>query len=124
MPRKTLYTLIGALHLIFGLGFLLMTQWTVAIYGVTLNESGTLMTQLLGVADLGSAAILLGLRDLPASKATRVISTKGALEWGLIAIILLLYSVSGLLNFMGWVSVVLFAAIVFLFVRDMKNSGD
>jgi hypothetical protein len=124
MPRKTLYTLIGALHLIFGLGFLLMTQWTVAIYGITLNETGTLMAQLLAVADLGSAAILLGLRDLPNSKAARVISTKGALEWGLIAIILLLNSVTGLLNFMGWVSVVLFAAIVFLFVRDMKNSGD
>jgi hypothetical protein len=124
MPRKTLYTLIGALHLIFGLGFLLMTQWTVAIYGITLNETGTLMAQLLAVADLGSAAILLGLRDLPNSKAARVISTKGALEWGLIAIILLLNSVTGLLNFMGWVSVVMFAAIVFLFVRDMKNSGD
>jgi hypothetical protein len=101
-----------------------MTQWTVAIYGITLNETGTLMAQLLAVADLGSAAILLGLRDLPNSKAARVISTKGALEWGFIAIILLLNSVTGLLNFMGWVSVVMFAAIVFLFVRDMKNSGD
>ena len=121
MSRKQLYTIVGAVHLIFGFGFLLLPGLVVALYGVTLNESGTLMAQLLGASDLASAALLLGLRDIANSKAARIISTKGALEWSLITIILLLYSITGLLNFMGWVSVVLFAAIVYLFVRDISR---
>ena len=121
MSRKQLYTIVGAVHLIFGFGFLLLPGLVVALYGVTLNESGTLMAQLLGGSDLASAALLLGLRDIANSKAARIISTKGALEWSLITIILLLYSITGLLNFMGWVSVVLFAAIVYLFVRDISR---
>lgn len=120
MSRKQLYTIVGAIHLIFGFGFLLMTPWTVALYGISLNETGTLMAQLLAASDLASAALLLGLRDMADSKAARIISIKGALEWSLITIILLLYSVTGLLNFMGWVSVVLFAAIVYLFARDVS----
>ena len=121
MSRKQLYTAIGAIHLLFGFGFLLLTQWTVALYGITLNETGTLMAQLLAASDLASAALLLGLRDIADSKAGRIISTKGALEWSLITIILLLYTVTGLLNFMGWVSVVLFAAIAYLFARDVSR---
>lgn len=121
MSRKQLYTVVGAVHLIFGFGFLLMTQWTVALYGITLNETGTLMAQLLAASDLASAALLLGLRDMASSKAARIISTKGMLEWSLITIILLLNTITGLLNFMGWVSVVLFAAIVYMFARDVSR---
>ncbi len=121
MSRKQLYTVVGAIHLIFGFGFLLMTPWTVALYGISLNETGTLMAQLLAASDLASAALLLGLRDLGDSKAARNVSIKGALEWSLITIVVLLYSITGLLNFMGWVSVVLFAVIVFLFARDISS---
>ncbi len=124
MSRKQLYTVVGAIHLIFGFGFLLMTPLTVALYGISLNETGTLMAQLLAASDLASAALLLGLRDMSDSKATRIISIKGALEWSVITIILLLYSISGLLNFMGWVSIVLFAAIVYLFARDVSRQKD
>jgi hypothetical protein len=120
MSRKLLYTLVGTVHLVFGFGFLLLPGLVVALYGVSLDESGTLMAQLLGAADLASAALLLGLRNIADSQAARSISTKGALEWSLITIILLLNTVTGLLNFMGWVSVVLFAAIVFLFARDVS----
>jgi hypothetical protein len=120
MSRKLLYTVVGAVHLVFGFGFLLLPGVVVALYGISLDETGTLMAQLLGAADLASAALLLGLRDIADSQAARSISTKGALEWSLITIILLLNTVTGLLNFMGWVSVVLFAAIVFLFARDVS----
>lgn len=119
MARKTVYTVVGAIHLIFGFGFLLLPGVVVALYGVSLDESGTLMAQLLGAADLASAALLLGLRDITASQAARVISAKGALEWSLITIVLLIHSITGLLNFMGWLSVVLFAGIVYLFARDV-----
>jgi hypothetical protein len=124
MSRKQLYTIVGAVHLIFGFGFLLLPGLVVALYGVSLDESGTLMAQLLAASDLASAALLLGLRDMGDSKATRIISIKGALEWSLITIVVLLYSITGLLNFMGWVSVVLFAAIVYLLVRDISRQED
>jgi hypothetical protein len=122
MARKQLYTVVGAVHLIFGFGFLLLPGVVVALYGISLDDSGTLMAQLLGAADLASAALLLGAREIGDSKATRIISIKGALEWSLIMIVLLLHSITGLLNFMGWVSVVLFAAIVFLFARDVAQT--
>ncbi|MCB9422202.1 MAG: hypothetical protein H6667_20535 [Ardenticatenaceae bacterium] len=124
MTRKQLYSIVGGIHLVFGFGFLLLPGIVVALYGISLDESGTLMAQLLGASDLASAALLLTLRDIPSSQAARVVSTKGALEWSLITIILLLYSVTGLLNFMGWVSVVLFAAIAFLFARDVFKQQD
>ena len=124
MSRKSLYTLVGAVHLIFGFGFLLLPGVIVALYGISLDESGTLIAQLLGAADLASAALLLGTREIGDSKATRVISFKGALEWSLITIVVLLYSITGLLNFMGWASVVVFAAIVFLLARDVFRQQD
>lgn len=124
MSRKQLYSFVGVIHLLFGFGFLLLPGLVVALYGISLDESGTLMAQLLGASDLASAALLLGLRDVAASKAARVVSTKGALEWSLITIVLLLYSVTGLLNFMGWVSVVLFGVIVYLFARDVFGQQD
>jgi hypothetical protein len=82
------------------------------------------MAQLLAASDLAGAALLLGLRDIADSKPARIISTKGMLEWGLITIVILLYSVSGLLNFMGWVSVVLFSAIVYFFARDVYRQRE
>ncbi|MEJ2747173.1 MAG: hypothetical protein P8183_04555 [Anaerolineae bacterium] len=124
MSRKTLYTLVGAIHLVFGFGFLLLPGVMVALYGAPLDESGTLMTQLLGASDLASAALLLALRDIDASKAARTISIKGALEWSLITLIVLLYSITGLLNFLGWISVVLFAVIVYFFARDVFQQQD
>lgn len=124
MSRKLLYTVVGAVHLVFGFGFLLLTGWTVALYGITLNETGTLMAQLLAASDLASAALLLGLRDITDSKPARIISTKGMLEWSLITIVVLLNSVSGLLNFMGWVSVVMFSAIVYFFARDVFRQRE
>jgi hypothetical protein len=124
MKQKALYTLIGIIHLVFGLGFVLLPDLVAALYGVSLDESGTLMARLLGAADLASALPLLGARTLPASPATRLISQKGALEWSLVAIILLVYSLLGALNFLGWMSVVLFAAIVYLFATDIVRQRD
>ncbi len=118
MTRKLLYTLVGAIHLAFGLGFVLVPGLVVALYGVSLAESGALMARLLGAADLASAFLLLGARQWPDAPAARLISLKGVLDWSVIAVILLFYSLSGLLNFMGWVSVVLFVVIAILFGRD------
>jgi len=124
MTQKSLYTGVGFIHLIFGLGFVLLPGLVVAIYGVSLAESGTMMARLLGASDLAGALLLFGARTIPASRTTRLISLKGALEWSLIAIILLVYALSGLLNFMGWASVVLFAAIVYLFSVNVYKHDE
>lgn len=121
MSRKMVYTAVGVLHLLFGVGFLLLPGFVVSLYGISLDASGTLMARLLGVADIASATLLLGLRDLPDSQAARFVSIKGALEWGLITIVVLLNTLSGLLNFLGWISVVLFVVVVILFAIDLSG---
>lgn len=121
MSRKLLYTGVGVIHLVFGIGFLLLPGFVVSLYGISLDESGLLMARLLGAADTASGMLLLGLRDIARSQASRLISLKGAVEWSLIAVILLLNTLSGLLNFLGWVSVVLFIGIVVLFARDASG---
>ncbi|MCA9970568.1 MAG: hypothetical protein KC425_10160, partial [Anaerolineales bacterium] len=103
------------------IGFLLLPGFVVSLYGISLDESGLLMARLLGAADTASGMLLLGLRDIARSQASRLISLKGAVEWSLIAVILLLNTLSGLLNFLGWVSVVLFIGIVVLFARDASG---
>ena len=121
MSRKMVYTAVGVLHLLFGVGFLLLPGFVVSLYGISLDASGTLMARLLGVADIASATLLLGLRDLPDSQAARFVSIKGALEWGLITVVVLLNTLSGLLNFLGWISVVLFVVVVILFAIDLSG---
>ena len=121
MSRKMVYTAVGVLHLLFGVGFLLLPGFVVSLYGISLDASGTLMARLLGVADIASATLLLGLPDLPDSQAARFVSIKGALEWGLITIVVLLNTLSGLLNFLGWISVVLFVVVVILFAIDLSG---
>ncbi len=124
MTQKTVYTGVGVIHLAFGLGFVLLPGLVVSLYGVSLDDAGIMMARLLGASDLASALLLLGARAIPASRTTRLISLKGALEWSLIAIILAFYALSGLLNFMGWASVILFAVIVYLFGVDIYKQGQ
>lgn len=123
MSQKTIYTAVGLLHLIFGLGFILLPNLVTSLYGVSLDEAGTMMARLLGTSDLAGALLLLGARNLPASPATRLVSLKGMVEWGLVAIVLLYYSLTGLVNVLGWVSVVLFVIIVYLFAADAHRKS-
>jgi hypothetical protein len=50
---KTFMTIAVMIAVIFGVGFLIIPDWTIKLYGVTLNDSGRFVARYLGSALLG-----------------------------------------------------------------------
>lgn len=53
MGRRRFLLFACIVEIVFGLGFLLIPEWTLAPSGVTLNAGGIIMTRALGAAILG-----------------------------------------------------------------------
>jgi hypothetical protein len=57
MKVRLFFTIAAIVMLVFGLAFLIAAAWTMNLFGITLDNSGVLMTQLLGAAFLGFAVV-------------------------------------------------------------------
>lgn len=88
-----------------------MSDSMMANYGVTLNESGKFLTQVVGITILGIATISYMARDVKDSKALKailsgfIIAHVGTLLFAIDAI------GSGVINQMGWVDVLIHGAL-------------
>ena len=108
MTRAAFMLLHAILALAFGIGFVLAPASMLALYGVATDPAGTFMARL-----WGAAAIQVGLAawlarkdmDTPARRAVQLGNAGGLAVGFLIA---LLSQLGGLLNALGWSTVLLF----------------
>jgi hypothetical protein len=103
-----LATLVAA---VFGLAFLLAPSALVAMYGVTLTPATEVIGRVAGSVILGFAIVFWGARDGNAAEAFKAVMLAGLIANGLDCLILLHATVTGLVNSLGWLQVVINGAL-------------
>ena len=101
-------TLVAA---VFGLAFLVAPSQLVALYGVTLTPQSEVIGRIAGSVILGFAIVFWGARDGNPVEALKAAMTGGLVANALDTLILLHATVTGLLNGLGWLQVLINGAL-------------
>ena len=96
---------------IFGLAFLIAPSALVAMYGVTLTPATEVIGRIAGSVILGFAIVFWGARNASGAEAFKAVMMSGLIANALDALILLHATVTGLLNGLGWVQVLINGAL-------------
>jgi hypothetical protein len=99
-----LATLVAA---VFGLAFLLAPSQLVAMYGVTLTPVTEVIGRIAGSVILGFAIVFWGARNGSGAETLKAVMTAGLIANALDALILLHATVTGLVNGLGWLQVLI-----------------
>jgi hypothetical protein len=115
MPQS-LFLLLAALNeAIFGIGFLLAPDFTVAPMGVALNPAGAMIARILGAALIFMALIFFWLRNAPSSDSKTAVLRAACIYYVISAVPIILGITSGLANVTTWGTVVIHALLAFGF---------
>ena len=92
---------------VFGLAFLIGPSQLVAMYGVTLTPATEVIGRVAGSVILGFAIVFWGARNGNGAETFKAVMMAGLIANGLDALILLHATVTGLLNGLGWLQVLI-----------------
>jgi hypothetical protein len=108
MNRKNMLIFNAVVIVLFGLGFLLLVEPLMGLYGVTtLTAGGLLLGRLLGTVQLGNAVISWIAREHTDSPVTKAFAGAMVLEFGITLVLCVLAVLDGTYNAMGWVTAAL-----------------
>jgi hypothetical protein len=96
---------------VFGLAFLIVPSQLVALYGVTLTPATEVIGRIAGSVILGFAIVFWGARDGSGAETFKAMMMAGLIANGLDALILLHATVTGLVNGLGWLQVLINGAL-------------
>jgi hypothetical protein len=96
---------------VFGLAFLLAPSQLVAMYGVTLTPATEVIGRIAGSVILGFAIVFWAARNENAAETFKAVLVAGFIANGLDCLILLHATVSGLVNGLGWLQVLINGAL-------------
>jgi hypothetical protein len=111
MKLNSFLTLATVVAAVFGLAFLVAPSALVALYGVTLTPSTEVIGRIAGSVILGFAIVFWGARNGSGAEAFKAVMTAGLIANGLDCLILLHGTVTGLLNGLGWLQVLINGAL-------------
>ncbi|MHB8273005.1 hypothetical protein [Bradyrhizobium sp.] len=111
MTRSNFMMLATIVAAVFGLAFLVAPSQLVALYGVTLTPATEVIGRIAGSVILGFAIVFWGAREGNAADALKAVMMAGLIANGLDALILLHATVTGLLNGLGWLQVLINGAL-------------
>jgi hypothetical protein len=92
---------------VFGLAFLIAPTQLVALYGVTLPPGIEVIGRIAGSVILGFAIVFWGARDGSGAETFKAVMMAGLIANGLDCLILLHATVTGLVNGLGWLQVLI-----------------
>jgi hypothetical protein len=95
----------AALAVIFGLAFLLVPAEFVALYGPRLNAGGVVIGRIAGATILAFAIVYWGGRNGKGAEALKAGLVAGCVSNGLVALIMLHATWTGISNALGWSAV-------------------
>jgi NAD/NADP transhydrogenase beta subunit len=127
MKLSQLMSIKAVITLIFGIGFVLVPKAVMALYGVTLDSAGAMMTQFFGAAFLLLSIVLWFARNAPYSEVTlRALLLAVVIGDAIGFIVALLAQLSGLPNALGWLNVVLYLLLTlgFGYFRFVKKAAS
>jgi hypothetical protein len=96
---------------VFGLAFLLAPSALVTMYGVTLTPATEVIGRIAGSVILGFAIVFWSARNENAAETFKAVLIAGCVANGLDCLILLHATVTGLLNGLGWLQVLINGAL-------------
>ena len=96
---------------VFGLAFLVAPSALVALYGVTLTPATEVIGRIAGSVILGFAIVFWAARNENAAETFKAVLVAGLIANGLDCLILLHATVTGLVNGLGWLQVLINGAL-------------
>ncbi len=108
MTMRNLLVTTAVLAFVFGLAYLLIPAQVLGLFGASTDAVGVLAARYFGGAVLGYGVLALAHRDSNLIDARGSVLPAFAIVFGFAFVLALLAQVSGLLNALGWVSVVIF----------------
>jgi len=115
MPLPIFLLLAALNEAIFGIGFLLVPDMTVAPMGVAFNPAGAMIARILGAALIFMALIFWWLRSAPASDAKTAVLRAAFIYYVVSAVPIIVGITSGLANASAWGTVAIHALLAFGF---------
>ncbi|HEU0082831.1 MAG TPA: hypothetical protein VFQ87_08150 [Bradyrhizobium sp.] len=111
MTRNNFLMAATVVAAVFGLAFLVAPSQLVALYGVTLTPQSEVIGRIAGSVILSFAIVFWAARDGNAADALKAMMTAGLVANALDALILLHATVTGLVNGLGWLQVLINGAL-------------
>jgi hypothetical protein len=96
---------------VFGLAFLIGPSQLVALYGVTLTPATEVIGRIAGSVILGFAIVFWGARNGSGAETFKAMMMAGLIANGLDCLILLHATITGLVNGLGWLQVLINGAL-------------
>jgi hypothetical protein len=96
---------------VFGLAFLIAPSALVALYGVTLTSATEVIGRIAGSVILGFAIVFRGARNGSGAEVFKAVMLAGLIANGIDCLILLHATVTGLVNGLGWLQVLINGAL-------------
>ena len=124
MKLSTFSLIWAVLYIGFGLGLLFIPVTFMATYGVTLDAGGNLMARILGAALIASALTFYFNRDIPSSDKSWYNLLLTSFIYNILDIpIVLMATLGGVMNSMGWIPVMLHVFLAATFGYFVFNKG-
>ena len=122
MRLSTLLVIAAVIGAVFGIGFVVASGPLLSIYGITLDNAGTLVAQLFGGALISLAVINWFARNVTDPEARQAV-VFGNLAGDVVGfVVILLGQLAGIANAIGWSSVAIYLllALGFAYVQFMQ----
>ena len=95
--------------LVFGIGFVVIPEFVLDLFGMDLDEGGILMSRLFGAAYIFKALLFWLLRNTPTSeRPIRVVLISDVVSDAIAFVVTLIATVNGVWNGLGWLPVGLY----------------
>jgi hypothetical protein len=108
MRLSYLFTIAAVLSLLYGLGFVILPEQLLSIYGIPTDAGGLLFARLFGAALTGLGVLTWLIRSADAWDALRAVLL-GLVAFNMISVVvLLLAQIDGTVNALGWINVAIF----------------
>ena len=125
MSLKTLFIITSIIAFIFGIFFVIIPWWVYSLYGIGASAPLNYMGGLFGAALLAVGLISYGGRNITDPDALNVITLSFFIGDGIGFIIALIGQLSGTVNALGWLTVIIYLllSLGFAYFRFSKKSS-
>ncbi len=108
MRPRTLLMIAAVIAIVFGVGFVVVPGSLLSVYGVTLDQAGTLIARLFGAALIGLAVLDWFARNVTDPEAQRAVVLANLVTDGLGFVVILIGQLAGVANDLNWSTVVIY----------------
>jgi hypothetical protein len=125
MRISYLFLVVAVLSLIYGVGFVLLPEQLLSIYGITTDAGGLLFVRLFGATLIGFGVLAWFVRNADTSEARRAIVLALFALNAVSFFVLLLAQLAGTVNGLGWVNIAIYLLLALGFGYFlMPGSGE